>query len=78
MQQQLSIFSNHSPSLAEQHYTLRYHNLISEPDGDLNAAFFMTISLIYKNRNAQDKDEIFPFDYFLFYFPQHIPRAFHL
>lgn len=75
MQQQLSIFSNHSPSLAEQHYTLCYHNLISEPDGDVNAPF-LWLSLIYKNRNAQYKDEIFPFDCSLFYFPSIFPEPF--
>lgn len=76
MQQQLSIFSNHSPSL-EQQSTLHYHNLISEPGGDLNAVF-LWLSLIYKNRNVQYKDEIFSFHCSLFYFPQHIPQTFHL
>lgn len=77
MQQHLSLFSNHSPSLAEHHYTLCYHNLISEPDGDPNAAPLL-LSLIYKNRKAQYKDEIFPFDCSLFHFPQHIPQDFHM
>lgn len=71
------LFSNNSPSLSEQHYTLCYHNLMSEPDGDLNASF-LWLSLIHENRNGPYKDESFPFAYSLFYFPQHIPQAFHL
>ena len=39
-EEQVSIYSYHSPSLAEHYCTLSYYNLISEPDGDLSAAFY--------------------------------------